>query len=384
MNSVVLQKKDDIVMRLIHYFITEKNYAPIVVRGVKDEVWLENDEGPYRIIRINSNYIHNEEQFNLDIFKTQNVMKQIKKKTLALKMNTLNIFLDVNEDVQLKEVKNIDSIIIKNVKDITKNELVNIFPDIKDKLIKDEKGLELIMNITNDINKKTEKENKIYESIFKPKKVVITNIIIALCIIVFAAMILSGGNILGINGIILYIFGGSIKEAIVSGQIYRLITCAFLHGSIFHLLFNVYALFIIGNQLENYIGKFKFLIVYLGSAICGSLMSCIFSQGISVGASGAIFGLLGSLLYFGYHFRLYLGSVLKTQIIPLILLNLLLGFLDNTIDNAAHIGGLIGGYLITMILGIKGKSSKSDRINGVIVLSLYILFMIYILFIRKF
>ena len=64
MDSVVVQKKDDIVMRLIHYFITEKNYTPIVVRGVKDEVWLENDEGPYRIIRINSNYIHNEEQFD--------------------------------------------------------------------------------------------------------------------------------------------------------------------------------------------------------------------------------------------------------------------------------------------------------------------------------
>ena len=102
MNDVVIQKKDDIVMRLIHYFITEENYTPIVVRGVKDEVWLENDEGPYRIIRINSNYIHNEEQFKMDIFKTQNVMKQIKKKTLALKMNVLNIFLDVNEDVKLK------------------------------------------------------------------------------------------------------------------------------------------------------------------------------------------------------------------------------------------------------------------------------------------
>ena len=121
MDSVVIQKKDDIVMRLIHYFITEKNYTPIVVRGVKDEVWLENDEGPYRIIRINSNYIHNEEQFNMDVFKTKNVMKQIKKKTLSFKMNALNIFLDINEDVKLKEIKDIDSIIINNVTDITAN-----------------------------------------------------------------------------------------------------------------------------------------------------------------------------------------------------------------------------------------------------------------------
>lgn len=380
MDSVVIQKKDDIVMRLIHYFITEKNYTPIVVRGVKDEVWLENDEGPYRIIRINSNYIHNEEQFNMDIFKTKNVMRQIKKKTLSLKMNTLNIFLDINEDVKLKEVKDIDSIIVNDVNDITKNELVNIFPDIKEKLISGDNGMEMIINITNDINKKTEKENKIYENIFKEKKVVITNIIIAICIIVFAATILSGGNILGIDGLILYLFGANVKEAVVAGEIYRLISAAFLHASIFHLLFNLYALYIIGNQLENYIGKFKFLMVYLISAISGSLMSCIFNQGISVGASGAIFGLLGSLLYFGYHFRLYLGSVLKTQIIPLIILNLTLGFLDSSIDNAAHIGGLVGGYLATMALGIKGKSSKSDKINGTIVLTIYIAFMVYILF----
>ena len=380
MDSVVVQKKDDIVMRLIHYFITEKNYTPIVVRGVKDEVWLENDEGPYRIIRINSNYIHNEEQFNMDVFKTKNVMKQIKKKTLSFKMNALNIFLDINEDVKLKEVKDIDSIIINNVTDITNNELVNIFPDIKEKLITGDNGMELIINITNDINKKTEKENKIYENIFKQKKVVITNIIIALCVIVFAATVLSGGNILGINGIILYLFGANVKEAVVAGEVYRLITAAFLHASIFHLLFNLYALYIIGNQVENYIGKFKFLIVYLISAISGSLMSCIFNTSISVGASGAIFGLLGSLLYFGYHFRLYLGSVLKTQIIPLIILNLCLGFLDSSIDNAAHIGGLIGGYLSTMALGIKGKSNKSDRINGTIVLIMYLAFMIYILF----
>ena len=380
MSSVVVQKKDDIVMRLIHYFITEKNYTPIVVRGVKDEVWLQNDEGPYRIIRINSNYIHNEEQYNLDIFKTKNVMRQIKRKTLAFKMNALNIFLDVNEEVQFKEIKNMDCVLIKNVKDIAKKELLLAFPDIEKKLIKDDRGIELIMNVTSDINKKTEKENQLYESIFKPKKIVITNILISLCLIVFFASVLSGGNIFRINGLLLYLFGANLKEAVVAGEVYRLITSAFLHASIFHLLFNMYALFIIGNQLENYIGKFKFLMVYLISAISGSLMSCIFTQGLSVGASGAIFGLLGSLLYFGYHFRVYLGSVLRTQIIPLIILNLSLGFLDSTIDNAAHIGGLIGGYLATMALGIKGKSDLSERINGTIVLIVYLTFIGYIVF----
>lgn len=382
MNEVVIQKKDDIVMRLIHYFITEKNYTPIVVRGVKDEVWLENDEGPYRIIRINSNYIHNEEQYKMDIFKTRSVMRQIKKKTLALKMNALNIFLDVNDDVKIKEEKNIDSVVLKDIEDVNKKEITEVFPDINDKIIKGEEGLNLIINVTNDINEKTEKSNKIYEDTFKPKKVYITNLLISICVFIFALMVVKGANPLGINGLFLYLFGANIKEAVVAGEIYRLITSTFLHASLLHLLFNMYALYIIGNQLESYIGKIKFLIVYLVSAISGSLMSCVFTTGISVGASGAIFGLLGSLLYFGYHYRLYLGSVLKSQIIPLILINLVFGFMDPRIDNAAHIGGLIGGYLTTMALGIKGKSSKSDRINGIIVLAIYFAFMIYIVFFR--
>ena len=380
MDSVIVREKDDIVMRLMHYFITEKNYQPIVVRGVSDEIWLENSEGPYKIIRINSNYIHNDEQFDVDIFKVKNVMRQIKRKTLSFRMNTLNIVLDLNENVKLQECKDIDSISLKDINDINDNELSEIFPDIKDKLMKDENGIQLIINATNDINNKTDKENRIYENIFKPKKIIVTNVLITLCIVAFMALVYLGGNPFGFEGSLLYKYGANLKEAVIAGDYYRLLTAAFLHVSILHLLFNMYALFILGNQLESYIGKLKFLAVYLISAITGSLMSCIFTGTLSVGASGAIFGLLGSLLYFGYHFRLYLGSVLKNQIIPLILINLLLGFMDSSIDNAAHIGGLIGGYLATMALGIKDKSSTSERVNGTIVLLVYIGFMVYILF----
>ena len=109
-------------------------------------------------------------------------------------------------------------------------------------------------------------------------------------------------------------------------------------------------------------------------------MSALFTDALSVGASGAIFGLLGSLLYFGYHYRLYLGDVLKKQIIPLIAINLLFGFVITGVDNAAHIGGLIGGYLATMALGIKGKSKKQDMINGTIVLLIYFGFLCFMLF----
>ena len=101
----------------------------------------------------------------------------------------------------------------------------------------------------------------------------------------------------------------------------------------------------------------------------------------SLGASGAIFGLFGSLLYFGYHYRVYLGNVIRSQVVPIILFNLFLGFMLSGIDNASHIGGLVGGLLITMALGIKYKSNVSEKVNGIILTVIYLGFLLYISFI---
>ena len=144
----------------------------------------------------------------------------------------------------------------------------------------------------------------------------------------------------------------------------------------------MYALYVLGSQLESFVGKVKFLIIYLFSALTGSLLSLIFlNNGVSIGASGAIFGLAGALIYFGLHYRVYLGSVVKTNLIPIIVLNLSLGFMMKGIDNWAHIGGLIGGLLANMALGVKYKSKISERVNGIIISIIYVSFLIFMGFI---
>ena len=164
-------------------------------------------------------------------------------------------------------------------------------------------------------------------------------------------------------------------------EYYRLFTGAFLHANILHLLLNCYSLYIIGSQIENFMGKFKFIFIYFASILTASLLSIILNGNVaSVGASGAIFGLLGSLLYFGYHYRVYLGSVLKSQIIPLIILNLIIGFTSSGIDNFAHIGGLIGGALATVAVGVKYKSTKFEMVNGLIVFILLVAFLLFMAF----
>ena len=103
------------------------------------------------------------------------------------------------------------------------------------------------------------------------------------------------------------------------------------------------------------------------------------TDGLSAGASGAIFGLFGALLYFGYHYRVYLGTVIKSQIIPLITLNLFIGFMNSTVDNWAHIGGLIGGAIASIAVGVKYKSSNFEKTNGWIVLGILLGFLGYMI-----
>ena len=378
MNEIVIDKKEELVMKLLHYFITERGYNPVIIRGVKDEIWLENLEDDYKIIRIVSGYIHNNEQFKFDIYKTKSLMKTIKKKTLSFKINALSIFVNLGDNVDISEFEDTPNIRFANIReadDLNKYRFViDAFPDITKDIDFKEKGLELFMKITSDINKKNEGDAKMNEDVFSPKKPVITYALIAINVLVFILSLF--------NDSIIQMFAVNRFFIADLGQYYRLFTGIFLHANLLHLLFNMYALYVIGMQLESFLGKGKYLAVYLLSGLGGSMLSIFFSNSYSVGASGAIFGLMGSLLYFGYHYRVYLDSVVKSQIIPLIIINLLIGFTSTGIDNWAHIGGLVGGLLSTMAVGIKYKSTKFEMINGTIMYLIFIGFIGYMVFVR--
>ena len=378
MNEIVIDKKEELVMKLLHYFITERGYNPVIIRGVKDEIWLENLEDDYKIIRIVSGYIHNNEQFKFDLFKTKNLLKTIKKKTLSFKINALSIFVNLGDNVDISQFENIPNIKFADIhdeEDLNKYRFVtSAFPDITKDMDFKEKGLELFMKITSDINKKNEGDAKMNEDVFSPKKPVITYALIIINVIVFILSMF--------NDNILQMFAVNRFYIADLGEYYRLFTGIFLHAGVLHILFNMYALYVIGMQLESFLGKWKYLAVYLLSGLGGSMLSIFFDNGFSVGASGAIFGLMGSLLYFGYHYRVYLDSVVKSQIIPLIVINLLIGFTSTGIDNWAHIGGLVAGILATMAVGVKYKSTKFEMINGAIMYLIFIGFLGYMVFVR--
>ena len=384
MSTVVMNKKDEVIMKLVHYFITEENYNPIVVNGVKDEIWLENSEGPYRIVRINSNNIFNKEQLRYDFYKIESIVRQIKKKTFSFSVNTLNILLDVNEDLTIEGTKNITPVsLLGEDLNITDEEILEAFPDINEKLLKDTSGVELIINVTKDINAKTERDNRMYEKTFKQKPIIITYLLILACVIpYFIDFIITGPDVIsGETLSTLGQLGANYGPLITNGQAYRLFTHMFLHLSLIHILCNMYSLFVIGSQIETFLGKVKYLFIYFISGLCGGLLSALLNGNVpSVGASGAIFGLMGAMLYFCYYYRTYLGEALKRQIIPVIALNLILGFMMSGIDNFAHIGGLLGGLFATMAVGVESKSKGFQRFSGFICLIALISVVTYLLF----
>lgn len=384
MNSVNIRKEDKILMSLVHYFVTKESYSPIFVQGVKDEIWLEKLDGPYRVIRINSNKIFNNEQFVFDQLRVKNILRQIKRKTLSFTINVLNINLNEDENVTESGLKNVDYLAINSLEEIENNEdILKAFPSIKGSLDIGSDGLEFIFNVTHDINMKTEKENQKYKKLFREKSCYLTIFMMVLCTLVFIWQYISYGPEFSAKNLLE--MGGNLQAMLRTGpfEFIRLLTYAFLHGSIFHLLGNMYSLWIIGPQVESRFGSVKFVYIYLMSAVMGGLFSAaINSNVVSVGASGAIFGLLGAMIYFGLKYRLYFKDTLLSRLFMLIAINLVMGFTMPGIDNACHIGGLIGGFLGAMAVGIPETHNKKDRINGVIMLSVLMIFLAYMALFR--
>ena len=387
--NIVLSKSDEIVMRLLHYFIIEQNYNPVVLHGAKDEIWLERSDGDYKIIRIVSNYIHNNEQLNFDLYRTKQIIKKIKNKMFLLKVPSLSIFVNLGENVEIDKSKtnNIDIANLSKFEDIENYDfIIKSFPNILEVEQDSKEGIELFIKLTNDINKKNKEENDKAQEIFSKKVPVITYILLGINILLFFITAFDCSNIFEISAGSIYKYGGLVSTNYLNGifDYSRIITSGFLHAGILHLVFNMYALYVIGPQLESFFGKVKYLIIYLGSIVFGNLLSLLFIQGnyISCGASGAIFGLLGALLYFGYHYRVYLSDVIKSQIMPLIVINLLIGVFVSGINIIAHVGGLIGGFLVAKAVGVKYKSSTGDRVNGILMCIAFIAFLCYMIFYR--
>jgi membrane associated rhomboid family serine protease len=152
----------------------------------------------------------------------------------------------------------------------------------------------------------------------------------------------------------------------LGGEWWRLVTAAFLHGSFLHIAFNMYVLFALGPTLERILGHSRYLILYLLSALGGGVASYLISDmnTVSVGASGAIFGLMGALVVAGRRLRYDV-----TQVLVLLGINVVIGFISPGVDWRAHLGGLITGAIVAAIFVLPAPRHRiAVQVAGIVIL----------------
>ena len=150
--------------------------------------------------------------------------------------------------------------------------------------------------------------------------------------------------------------GAMYEPYIIEGhEYYRIFTCLFLHFGITHLLNNMVMLGALGWNLELEIGKVRFVIIYFAGGMIGNIVSLFYDltleqPAVSAGASGAIFGLMGALLYVVIANRGRLGRLSGRGMLVMVVLSLYFGLTSTGVDNFAHIGGLVSGFLLAVLL----------------------------------
>jgi len=178
----------------------------------------------------------------------------------------------------------------------------------------------------------------------------VTYVMMGLLVVVFVIETLAGGSE---NPQTLVSLGANFAPLVTLGDYWRLFTANFLHIGLMHLVFNLYALYIVGTEVEMFYGPARFLIIYLLTGLSGAIASYAFTYGLSAGASTAVFGLIGTLVAFFVRNRDVFGEMSRSRLSNLVIviaINVFYGMSVGTIDNWGHAGGFVGGVILGWLL----------------------------------
>lgn len=260
-----------------------------------------------------------------------------------------NIYILIYED-DFQSAKDSELLSINNL-----SEKPSIRVNIKERKVtySESVNLQVVQDLATVMNNNHLRNNN--EKVSIKEKPFVTIAIIAINIILYIvtaylSIVYAKGSILDSDTRVLVFLGAKVNDLIAQGQYFRLVSCMFLHGGIVHLAVNMYSLYAIGPMIEKAYGRAKYIAIYFIAGICSSMLSYVYSPSISIGASGAIFGLLGAVLVFAIKSKGKTGSGLIKNILSVIFVNIFIGMTLPGIDNFGHIGGLIGGIVISFLV----------------------------------
>lgn len=373
-------KEDFLYWKFIHSMLTD-GYRIIRLKDNLQEIWLENIvHKQFPLIRVKRKDIDWSNWLRNDLKQTILNADQIRKRFFRNKFQVLNIYFTslppvdsyeqlVNRPVQMKKIKTMMYSVLFDVSHLQDSfqELwkvigKNPFGQIKEEYTDDE--VETLKRLV--LQEITEAENK-ERQLFNRSKPFFTYVLIVAIVLMYIILEMFGGST---NPYVLLYFGAKYNPSILNGEWWRFFTPMFLHVGFFHLFMNGLALYYLGISVERIFGRIRFLFIYLFAGFFSTLVSFIFSPDMSAGASGAIFGLFGALLFFGIEHKQTFYRTIGPNIIALIIMNVIIGFIIPSIDISGHIGGIIGGFLAA---GITQLPNGKVRWKSLIFLTVTIL-----------
>ena len=322
--------------QLMSFFVMKFSYKTLNIgdSSKKEELWLFNPSHQfYPIIRATLNSI---EQVIFEKERVDNIVSNVFRNFHISNGRLLDIHI-TNEEITDNEVY--DSISL-NSNYYSGIEVNDIYPGIHNVVHEVNDPNAEISEIVHEINSYT-KQARIQKKNLKVKLPVVTTVSIVICVIMYLIEILMMQKYGSIDPLV--VLGANYKTFTVGlYEFYRLLSSAFLHGNIFHLIMNMYALYNMGRFMETEMGSLKFAIILYMSVIFGSLTSLMFgSNSISIGISGGLYGLMGVFLVIAFkNNRLKEPSTMQV-----IMLNILINFMGG-VDVFAHLGGLLSGVVL--------------------------------------
>ena len=371
-------KEDYLFWHIIHTLTSKHGYSIATMSDNQNEVWLENYKEKkyplFRLMRLDFDWAN---VLKKDLQRTalngENIRKQLIKKDVAI----FNVYVsqykpvDEYESMIKSPIKHKKSTITSTIIDSIswKEELVKVEQQLGKSMSIDEIPIDVeesqVQVIKSHVLSAALNKRKEEQQVFQYGKPFFTKIFLVMQIIVFALMEIVGSSE---STITLIEFGAKYNPYILQGEWWRFITPVFIHIGFLHLILNSMALYYLGSSVERIYGSVRFFIIYLFAGFAGVLASFVFTTTLSAGASGAIFGCLGALLYFGLANKKMFFRTMGMNIIFILIINLSLGFIMPGIDNAGHIGGLIGGFFAATAIGLPKKSRWLYQIGALIVL----------------
>ncbi|MCT8139734.1 rhomboid family intramembrane serine protease [Anaerobacillus sp. CMMVII] len=369
--------------QVIHHLVKNIGMSAFLVKSEEKEIWLETTEDSsegttvIRILRHDmnwSNYIARDlENLAKD---AEHVRKDLRSKRLHIINVYISSFLPVDSyerflDHPVKTKNNritIQSFILDGEhgyeQRVSKlSEVINCELPRLTQISHDPVGD--IHQYRREVVAISDRKSKQERALFTYGKPVLTFLLLISVLIIFGFMEYYGSST---SLLTLVEFGAKYDPLIHQGEWWRFFTAVFLHIGIIHLVMNSIALYYLGGLVERIYGTPRFLLIYLIAGLFGSISSFAFNSQVSAGASGAIFGCFGAILFFGMiHRKLFFRTMGKNVIIILII-NLSLGFLIPMIDNSAHIGGLVGGFLAASCIHLPRNKQWKLQMTSLLVM----------------